>query len=465
LKDGDFSLQNQGDATNSQLDASWLVKFATNGVSYTVTHRSTKYVFQSYNRNKFYFDESVKIFDPETGKTIKDKIKILKTNTGTDLVNSLTYDYDWQVYKNILGNDGYNDTRKTQVGFFDSDDDGVVDNPDLFELIVGESTQVEYKYVFFKTRTGSTDQDPVLNSEFVVRDLESSISDYTIYPDKQKFYFYSTNTFKEYSTTTTELTALTEYSAFRGRDNLIYQYKHGAPRTRRIDPSVSNIVDIYVMTKSYDNEIRNWLRKNQVGTRPSAPTINDLNNSYGTSLDKVKSISDEIVFNPGQYKLLFGPGADSNLQATFKIVKNPNTNASDNQLKSSLIQSINAYFSLGLWEFGDTFYFTELAAYLHNQLAPDVLSVVIVPAVSSTGFGSLFQIRSEDNEILISSATVDNVEIISSITAEKLKATGTVISSTTTNDITTTSNSTVSSTNTSGSTSSTPSSGNVGGYY
>ena len=61
--------------------------------------------------------------------------------------------------------------------------------------------------------------------------------------------------------------------------------------------------------------------------------------------------------------------------------------------------------------------------------------------------------------------TVDNVEIISSITAEKLKATGTVVSSTTTNDITTTSNSTVSSTNTSGSTSSTSSGGNVGGYY
>jgi hypothetical protein len=219
------------------------------------------------------------------------------------------------------------------------------------------------------------------------------------------------------------------------------------------------------MTKSYDNELRNWLRKNQSGTKPSAPTINDLNNQYGISLDNVKSISDQVIFNPGQYKLLFGPGAEANLQATFKVVKNPNTNASDNQLKSNLIQAINNYFSLGLWDFGDTFYFTELAAYLHNQLAPDVLSVVIVPAESSSGFGSLFQVRSEDNEILISSATVDNVEVITSITAEKLKATGNVVSSTDTVDITTTSNSTVSSTNTSGLTSSGTSSGNVGGYY
>lgn len=467
LNSGDFSLENQGDTSNSQLDASWLVKFSTNGVSYTVTYRSTKYIFHSYNRNKFYFDESVKIFDPETGKTIKDKIRILKTNTGPDLSAILNYDYDWQIYKNVTGEDGYNDTRKVQVGFFDSDDDGVVDNPDLFELVVDPLQQVGYKYVFFKdvTRNGVTDKDPVLNSEFVVTDLESSISDYTIYSNSQKFYFYSTNTFKQYSSTTGVLTTITGYTAYRGRDNLLYQYKHGAPRTRRIDPAVSNIVDIYVMTKSYDNELRNWLRKNQSGTKPSAPTINDLNNQYGISLDNVKSISDQVIFNPGQYKLLFGPGAEANLQATFKVVKNPNTNASDNQLKSNLIQAINNYFSLGLWDFGDTFYFTELAAYLHNQLAPDVLSVVIVPAESSSGFGSLFQVRSEDNEILISSATVDNVEVITSITAEKLKATGNVVSSTDTVDITTTSNSTVSSTNTSGLTSSGTSSGNVGGYY
>ena len=215
---------------------------------------------------------------------------------------------------------------------------------------------------------------------------------------------------------------------------------------------------MYVITKAYDNEIRTWLKKNQSYDRPSAPTINDLENSYRQSLIPFKSVSDEIIFNPGKYKLLFGPGADSNLQATFKIVKNPNTNASDNQLKSQVIQSINDYFSLDLWDFADTFYFTELAAFLHNQLAPDVLSIVIVPAIATSGFGSLFQIRSEDNEILISSATVDNVEIITSITAEKLKSTGNVVTSTSTIDATATTGSTVTSTSTSSSTSS-------GGYY
>ena len=130
---------------------------------------------------------------------------------------------------------------------------------------------------------------------------------------------------------------------------------------------------------------------------------------------------------------------------------------SDNQLKSSVVESINTYFSLGLWDFGDTFYFSELAAFLHNSLTPDVLSVVIVPAQASSGFGSLFQINSSENEILISSATVDNVEMITSITAEKIKATGTVVVS---SDTASTNNTaTVTSTATSSSSSSS------GGYY
>ena len=161
-------------------------------------------------------------------------------------------------------------------------------------------------------------------------------------------------------------------------------------------------------------------------------------------------------------------------------MKNANTNVSDNQIKSSVISAINTYFSLELWDFGDKFYFTELAAYIHNQLTPDLLSVVIVPAQSTNGFGSLFQINSEDNEILISSATVDNVEIISSITADKLKATGTVVTSSTAatsttstvasvSDTTTTTTATTtpsaSTTTTTSSTSSSSSSGSSGGYY
>jgi hypothetical protein len=91
-----------------------------------------------------------------------------------------------------------------------------------------------------------------------------------------------------------------------------------------------------------------------------------------------------------------------------------------------------------------------------NQMTPDIVSIVIVPNEQSLSFGSLYEIKSESNEIFISSATVENIEIIDAITASRLKATGNVI---------TTSQETVNT----GVTSSTPlagsiSSSNSGGY-
>ena len=64
------------------------------------------------------------------------------------------------------------------------------------------------------------------------------------------------------------------------------------------------------------------------------------------------------------------------------------------------------------------FYFTELAAYVHNQLAPDLLTAVIVPNQSGQSFGSLFQINSAADEIFISGATVDDVSIITALRSQ-----------------------------------------------
>ena len=54
-----------------------------------------------------------------------------------------------------------------------------------------------------------------------------------------------------------------------------------------------------------------------------------------------------------------------------------------------------------------------------------------LPEQRSNGqsFGSLFQIQSKADEIFVSTATVDNVEIIDSVTASNLQASGNVVSS------------------------------------
>jgi hypothetical protein len=104
----------------------------------------------------------------------------------------------------------------------------------------------------------------------------------------------------------------------------------------------------------------------------------------------------------------------------------------DDDIKVRIIQAINEYFDLENWDFGDIFYFSELSAYVMNQLAPDVVTFVIVPNQTSQTFGSLFEIKSESDEIFISGATVDDVEMIDAVTASRLKTDGTVVSSTST---------------------------------
>ena len=139
-------------------------------------------------------------------------------------------------------------------------------------------------------------------------------------------------------------------------------------------------------------------------------------------LNNLKSVSDSISFNSADYKILFGSKAPSELQATFKVVRAENSRISNSEIRTRVIDTVNEYFNIENWEFGDTFYFSELAAYIHQELSQDLGSIVIVPKSSTQNFGDLFQIRSNPNEIFVSSATVDDVEIIDSVTATQLQS-------------------------------------------
>ena len=64
-----------------------------------------------------------------------------------------------------------------------------------------------------------------------------------------------------------------------------------------------------------------------------------------------------------------------------------------------------------------------------KQVAPDISSIVLVPKTETQSFGGLYEIKSENDEIFVSSAQVGEVEVIDSITASRLKASGKVITS------------------------------------
>ena len=102
-------------------------------------------------------------------------------------------------------------------------------------------------------------------------------------------------------------------------------------------------------------------------TFPIAPSSSELETEF-ENLQEFKSASDQLLFKSGKFKLLFGNDAQQSLQARFKVVRLPGTSISDNEIKTRVIAAINRYFEIDNWDFGDTFYFTELSSYIHQQV-------------------------------------------------------------------------------------------------
>ena len=424
-------------AANLATDTAWYLKFVYNNTTdqYTITYRGLDYIFHSPMETTFYFDKALKIYDSKTASVIYDHIKILKTNSLPDTPGALGRDVTWSVHNQVVDADGYIDSSRIYLTFADSDSDGVPDDPRLFEFLVNPAVSASTKKIFFKSVTG-TDYTKYVDLQLLSTNeiIASYPSRATILVDVNNYIlgqlFYATQEAAFYKViagpvvngenTQTVSTALTGYVAYTGRQDLYYQYRHNSPNTRRVDPSISNIVDLYVLTASYDASYREWIydTSNTV-TEPVSPTNTELSVNF-SELNNVKAISDTIVFQSAVYKPIFGDKAPSNLQAVFKVVKNPNLNISDADVKTSVVNAINNYFDVNNWDFGETFYFSELAAYLHKTLSPNIASVIIVPKDSSIKFGSLQQINSEPNEIIISAATVDNIEIITAVTASQM---------------------------------------------
>ena len=428
----DFDLGKTGDSSNQQLDNSWLLLFETDGEKYTVTYRGLRYVFQSDTQIRFYYDSTDKIYDSKTGKIVNDTISVLSNNNMPDSLSPFTQDWIWEVAKEYRDADGYVDSKKLEVSFVDTDNDGVIDDPDIFKHIVAPTVAPNSKYIFSKkTVRNGTEVFDYVNADvenIKVVATEVSAQPYSNHTDGTVFYIVDKDLFKTLSLTTNTLSLTTDYLAYTGRDSIRFQYVHAANENRRIDPSSSNINDLYLLTKTYDREYRKWL-KGETTTKPLPPSSDNLFLSYGNDINQIKSISDDIIYHSVKYKPIFGSKSDIDLQAVFKIVKNPSRVVNDNDVKTRVVDAINQFFALENWNFGETFYFSELAAYIINELSPDVSSIVLVPRQESQSFGSLYELKSENDEIFISSATVDDVQIIDSITASRLKATGIVVTS------------------------------------
>jgi hypothetical protein len=421
----------------------------------------------------------------QTGVLIYDNLELNNYHRSTDISGRIssdkiliTYVSDkekldqpivWRVVESFKYSDGYTDNYKVIVAPEDTDGDLVPDRPLQFAEYVDDDDIVLYEY--FTDFDGYTYDRPVTG---VILDYRgetsiqvSFLSSGTIAPGSVsrpsvldtvnwllvddisiaqplennlgkargiKVYSASNDTvyrLTSSSTSTNEvrLSVTNDFFARSGRgmsqatqlsvkEPCIIRWQHVAPRDVRIDPSISNVIEMIVLTQNYLAQIKRYLSVPGLPF-PLEPTPNELKTQFA-SLDEYKAASDTIIMRSGKFKILFGSDAEPGLQATFRVVKLTNQ-LSDNEIRSRVISAMSKYFSVENWEFGETFYFTELSSYIHQQLGSAIGSIVILPKTAQGRFGDLFQVKAESNELFISTAKATDIELIDKISSQTLR--------------------------------------------
>jgi hypothetical protein len=264
----------------------------------------------------------------------------------------------------------------------------------------------------------------VVNSEYATVDQILEVK--AEYVPGQVFYAYTEQAFyilnlNSDGTRTIDAVTTDEYIARTGRQDLYFQYRHNSPLTSRIDPGSTNIIDLYVVTNEYYVAYQNWL-KDSTGTvaQPTPPTIDELTTTY-SGLQNYKMISDNVILNSVEFLPLFGSKAPEALRATVKVIPAAGTTASTSEIKNLVVTAMDQYFQLDIWNFGDTFYFSELAGYIHKQIGTVVSSVVLVPLNTQKSFGDLYEIRSAPYQIFVNGATVNDIQVIQALTSTNIR--------------------------------------------
>ena len=362
-----------GNTTGNNLDNSWIVKISYSSDRWVLVTRRFRIIFGSTKDVRFYNQNSNVKFDFETNKPARDKIRIFKTNSrSSNSPYSLGSDINFYGYKYYSERDGHSDDHKIIATISSLDNDLYPDNPLSFQELVGADTV-------------------------------------------------DTKTVTEYGFDYTVIDPNANSGALSGRKDLVFQWKRIADSEQRIDPSISNIIDTFVLTNTYDLSYRNWLSNDRTEDGlPKPPTSDELKTQF-SSIENKKSISDSLIYRSAKYKPLFGDTADTSLQATFRVVKVAGTTLTDTEIKNRVLDAITQFFNVDNWEFGETFFFTELSAYVHNQLLGIMSSIVIVPIQEDSAFGNLFQVTPNSDEVFIPDIDLNSIQIVTSFTGANLR--------------------------------------------
>lgn len=392
-----------------------------------------------------------------------DKLDVIYTSNKSQLDEPIK----WEISDVYRETDGWTDPRKVKVAPLDTDGDLVPDRPRQFAEFVGPNSLVLFER--YTDIDGYSYDRPVEGvvldyrgeSEMLVDNARNTISpesykeesrlnrvnwiivdsiDIAAPLENQSYasgiVVHAVDTSKTYrltpSSTNSSVVAIVETEDYfvkhgRGRtqntnarvpQDCFIRWQHVAPNDVRIDPSISNIIEMVVLTSGYQSQVNKWIASPTTDF-PLEPTSAELSTEF-SGLNEYKGASDSLVFRSAKFKLLFGTQAKDQYKAKFRVVK-LSDQISDNELKTQIISTINAYFNVSNWEFGETFYFTEMSTYIHQRLGSSIGSIVIMPKTTNGKFGEMFQVQADPNELFLSTATVDDIEIISRLDNQTLR--------------------------------------------
>lgn len=202
------------------------------------------------------------------------------------------------------------------------------------------------------------------------------------------------------------------YNRIRGKSGINFLWTHQAPDYGLVNPSMTNINDVFIIQKGYYNDFISWI--NDTGNEPTPPTSLQLTSDYSALLE-TSMISDTVILHSGKLKLIFGSKSDPDLQAKLVVVKSTKSTLTDSQIRITVSTIVQNYFNISNWEFGQTFYFTELAAAIHKQMPSDISTVVLVPLDSTEYFGDMFEVNINEDEIIQADIGISDIDVVTSL--------------------------------------------------
>lgn len=376
-------------STTPPINGYWFFVQSNTDNSFSITFEAIRMVMHSDSTKFWITNSNQKVTNYDTFTNRYDTISLLKANVGST-GNSLSRNYNFRILRqeavgvgDYIGTDSIHDLLVLPD---DENQDGIPDDVAMSYLINSNTPT----YIYFHRKDTSSGWTYIPYSDDTVASWEAD-----------------------------RASSLGLWKREIGAEGLNFLWMHRTPRYHLIDPAPSNLIDWFIISRSYYFSTRLWL-DGVLDTKPTPPTPFQLKSDYSNLLES-KMISDSVILHPGKFKFIIGKHSAPELQSTIKVIRSPNKTLTNNQIKTIIVDAIKVFFDIDKWEFGETFHFSELGAYIHSRLPVDVDSVVIVPKFTGQVYGDLQQIFAKEDEIIQPSISVNDIEIVQSLNPRNLK--------------------------------------------